>query len=88
MSEFHELHDPTAELYSPEGRKREYPVNVIDETTSSQHIVEECVICGETHYHGNATPTEPGKYGHRVAHCDREVGYNGYWLKVPEEGAE
>lgn len=59
------------------------PVNEIDRIDGIQIVVEECVVCGETHYHGTGDrELEPGDTLPRVAHC---TGTGGYVLKMTEE---
>ena len=58
------------------------PVNVVDRVTDVHYIIEACVLCGETHRHGAVDDLEPGKYGHRAAHCDER---GGYFLTVDED---
>lgn len=59
------------------------PVNEIDRIDGIQIVVEDCVVCGETHYHGTGNrELEPGDTLERVAHC---TGGGGYVLKMTEE---
>lgn len=50
----------------------EKPLNVIDRVKGVQAIIEDCVICGDTHYHGHAWNVhflEGGVRQERGAHC-------------------
>lgn len=60
------------------------PVNPIDRRDGVQYVIEECVICGETHHHGAANPTEIGKPSHRGAHCSELVD-GGYYIVLTED---
>lgn len=63
------------------------PVNEMDRIEGIQIIVEVCVICGDTHYHGTGGELPAvGDETHRVAHCGGEIG-TGYHL-VRTEGTE
>lgn len=58
------------------------PINTVSRVTDSQLIVEDCVLCGETHYHGTGNQSfEVGDTTHRGAHCE---GGDGYRLKMTE----
>ena len=61
------------------------PINEVRLSDSRrQLIVDECVICGETHRHGAKDPAVArGELSHRVSHCapddadgDAPGGYN------------
>lgn len=61
------------------------PINEVRLSDSRrQLVVDECVICGETHRHGSKDPAVArGELSHRVAHCtpddpagDAPGGYN------------
>lgn len=59
------------------------PVNEVVKT-DSQLVVRECVICGETHYHGLDDLVAIGGRSHRVAHCaTRQRG--GYFIEYAAE---
>lgn len=45
---------------TPNDRPDDYPTNIVTEVDGVQAIVGECVICGETHYHGT-TYRDPRK---------------------------
>lgn len=60
---------------TPNDRPDDYPTNIVTEVDGVQAIVGECVICGETHYHGTTYRDprkipEDGYLGSRGAHCD------------------
>ena len=61
----------------------DYPVNVISRRNDASVVIDECVICGDTHRHGaNEDFIYPS---HRGAHCTpdgRDVG--GYWVVSDE----
>ena len=62
------------------------PVNTVRVSDSGrQFIVEDCVLCGGTHYHGSKDPTvAEGGRSHRVSHCGgRSQG--GYYLELDDE---
>ncbi|ELZ05316.1 hypothetical protein [Natrialba aegyptia] len=49
------------------------PLNVVDRVDGVQAIIEGCVSCGGTHYHGHAWNIdflEGGVRAERAAHCD------------------
>jgi len=59
----------------------------IEDTGFWHSVVDECVICGETHRHGAVDVAllerEPS---HRVRHCDPDVeGPSGYYLLLAED---
>jgi len=62
------------------------PVNTADLSDSSrQLVVENCVLCGETHRHGAQDPSVArGEKSHRVAHCSDRLGA-GYYLQLAED---
>jgi len=45
------------------------PVFEID-TITPVHLIFDCPLCDETHYHGNARDLEIGETIGRAAHCD------------------
>ena len=60
------------------------PVNQVYVSDSGRRfIIEECVQCGETHYHGAKDPTvASGGRSHRSSHChDRHLD-GGYYLEL------
>jgi hypothetical protein len=50
-------------------------------------VIDECVICGDTHRHGAVdVALLERKPSHRVRHCDPDVdGASGYYLELPED---
>lgn len=59
------------------------PVNVVDRVTDTHYIVENCVVCGETHRHGSANYyLADDDYAHRGAHCSGSM--DGYYLTTDE----
>jgi hypothetical protein len=64
----------------------ETPVNPVRFSDSGrQFIIDECVICGETHAHGSMDPAvAEGERSHRVEHCHN--GHDGgYYLELAED---
>jgi hypothetical protein len=50
-------------------------------------VVENCVICGETHRHGCPDHTEPERYlGERSAHCGNidDPAYGSYIIELED----
>lgn len=62
------------------------PVNKVRLSDSCrQLIVDECVLCGETHRHGSADPVVAnGGRSHRVEHCRGINHQGGYYLELAE----
>jgi len=62
----------------------ETPVNTVRVSDSGkQLVVDDCVICGETHYHGAQDATvAKGERSHRAAHCG---GLGGYYLELADD---
>lgn len=54
-----------------EGRR----VNRVARVTRDHYIVDECIICGQTHRHGNVDDLEPGGAVEREAHCPETTMY-------------
>lgn len=65
----------------------ETPVNYVRLSDSlRQFIVDECVICGETHYHGSMDPVVAnGGRSHRAEHCHGVDHRGGYYLQLPDD---
>jgi len=63
-----------------------HPVNtVVFSESGRQFIVENCVLCGETHRHGSKDPAvAQGELSHRVPHCSDHKG-KGYYLQLAED---
>jgi len=64
-------------------RDRQIPVNTVRVSDSGkQFIVENCVRCGDTHYHGamDRTVAEGGR-SHRASHCGDGLD-GGYYLEL------
>ena len=63
-----------------------HPVNtVVFSESGRQFIIENCVLCGETHHHGSKDPAVArGELSHRVAHCSDRMGC-GYYLQLAED---
>lgn len=70
-----------------DGGQVDNPVNEVYVSESlKQLIVEECVICGETHRHGSKDRVvAEGGESHRVAHCNSVDGPTGYYLKLADD---
>jgi hypothetical protein len=69
-----------------EDHEAKEPVNYVRLSDSEkQLVVDDCVYCGGTHYHG-ARDREIAKGGrsHRVAHCD-DLSYGGYYLELADD---
>jgi len=62
------------------------PVNtVVFSESGRQLIIENCVLCGETHRHGSKDPgVARGDLGHRVAHCSDRMSPD-YYLELTED---
>ena len=63
------------------------PVNTVrlSEATLRQFVVDECVICGETHYHGSRDHTvAKGGRSHRTAHCSGSRT-GGYYIELDDD---
>jgi len=71
----------------PDTDDEQTPVNTVRVSRSGkQLVVDECVICGETHHHGAQDPTvAKGGRSHRAAHCTGRRG--GYYLEL-DDGTE
>lgn len=81
-------HDATTDGAQTEAdHDAETPVNQVHFAESyRQFIVEECVLCGETHYHGSCDPTvAKGGRSHRVAHCHGINHSGGYYLELADD---
>jgi len=65
------------------------PVNPVRLSSSErQFVIEECVICGETHHHGAKDRTvATGGRSHRVEHCHDVDHDGGYYLELAEDAA-
>jgi hypothetical protein len=69
----------------------DYPTNYVRLSDSySQLVVDTCVICGDTHYHGRGDPAVArGDRSHRVAHCmgrkTTDDDPRGYYLKMSDD---
>ncbi|WP_154019137.1 hypothetical protein [Halococcus agarilyticus] len=65
------------------------PINEVRLSDSNrQFIVDECVICGDTHRHGSKDPAVArGDLSHRVAHCNLslEDTRGGYDLRLADD---
>lgn len=63
------------------------PVNTVRLSDSGkQLVVEDCVICGGTHYHGSKDATvAAGGRSHRTAHCGGAEYTGGYYLELDDE---
>lgn len=61
------------------------PVNTVRVSDSlKRFIIDECVICGETHSHGSKSPAVAnGGRSPRVAHCDDFRGQ--YYLELQSD---
>jgi hypothetical protein len=68
---------------------RDYPTNTVRIEAGGvwRAVIDECVICGETHRHGAVdTLLADGEPSHRVRHCDPGAdGPSGYYLELPED---
>jgi len=65
----------------------ETPVNQVRFSDSGrQFIVDDCVLCGETHRHGSMDPTAAkGGRSHRVEHCHGINHSGGYYLELADD---
>jgi hypothetical protein len=65
----------------------ETPVNPVHFSDSGrQFILEECVLCGETHRHGSCDPVvAKGGRSHRVGHCHGINHSGGYYLELADD---
>ena len=66
---------------------KETPVNKVRLSDSlRQLIVDECVLCGETHRHGSMDPVAAnGGRSHRVEHCHGIEHHGGYYLELADD---
>ena len=61
------------------------PVRLVDGSIR-QFVIDECVLCGETHYHGSRSPrVASGGRSHRVAHCHGVDHSGGYYLELADD---
>lgn len=63
------------------------PVNTVRLSESTkQFVVDECEICGDTHYHGSKDRVvAEGGRSHRAAHCSRGDHSGGYYLELADD---
>ena len=64
---------------------KETPVNDVRLRDGSlrQFVIDECVLCGETHWHGSMDPTVAnGGRSHRAEHCPNIDHVGGYYLQL------
>jgi hypothetical protein len=63
------------------------PVNYVRLSDSGkQLIVDDCVYCGETHYHGaKDTRVAEGGRSHRGSHCHTSSAGGGYYLELADD---
>lgn len=62
------------------------PVNKVRLSDSAkQFVVDDCVICGETHRHGSHdVAVAEGRRSHRAAHCHGADHSGGYYLELAD----
>jgi hypothetical protein len=64
------------------------PVNYvrIADGTVRQFVIDECVLCGETHRHGSLDGmVAAGGRSHRVEHCNGIDHRGGYFLELADD---
>lgn len=63
------------------------PVNTVRLSDSGKRlVVDNCVICGDTHHHGAYDPTvAKGGRSHRAAHCGDADRTGGYYLELADD---
>lgn len=62
------------------------PVNEVYLSSIRQFHIEECVICGEEHYHGSMDATVAnGGRSHRAEHCHGVNHSGGYYLQLADD---
>ena len=82
MTDNHNTTDRTDD--KTEHREKE-PINEVRFASGRVLIVEECVICGDSHTHGAKGPAiARGEPAHRAAHCGTSDS-GGYYIRLADD---